>query len=304
MGASPAATFRDFKGIDNVDDPSRLHEGDERSGLTSLVEAENVDVDDRRMLSRRVGQVERLAGAPHSIWANKREDTCYFVEGTELKQFFDDNSSAVIRSGLTPGLEMSYVEINDFVVISNSQIIGKIKAGAYIEFGPPNARLHRVSPKPGHIVEVFQNRLLVAVGSRIYYSDSLKFHNFSDIKMYHQFNGYISMMKAVPGGVYVSDGEETFFLAGRDFTKPRKRTIADYKALNNTAVKIDGVNLALEGFNGDVILWLSEKGVCVGSSDGGFINLTKWIYSPGSSWNKGTGFFRDDKNQFITSIHD
>ena len=314
MALSPTIRFSQFKGINNIDDPIRLHEGNRVSGLTSLVEAENVDVDKKRMLSMRGGfSAPKVVGVIHSIWANENEDTCFFVEGTELKQLLSDYSTRVILSGLNSGLAMSYVEINDIVAITNSQIIGYIKDGEYSVFtlppissrgqGRQRTGRGKVAAKPGHLIESFQNRILVAIGDSIFYSDSMVLHSFDNRKNYHQFNGYISMIKAVTDGVYVSDSKNTYFLAGGDFAKPVRRKVADYMAFDSGAIKIEAEELQMEGLSGRAVLWMSEKGVCVGTDGGHFANLTKRVYSPGSAWNKAAGLFRKDKDQFITSIH-
>ena len=303
MALSPTLRFSQFKGINNVDDPIRLHEGNKVSGITSLIEAENVDVDDKRMLSRRDGFLTpRVAGITHSIWSNENEDICFFVEGTELKQLFSDDTTVVVKTGLTPGLGMNYVEINNVVVVTNNQFIGYIEDGTYKEFTAPT-NYGKVPAKPGHLIEVFNNKLLVAIGDSIYFSDSMMLNQFDDKKGYHQFHGVISMIKAVSDGVYISDSKNTYFLAGGDFAKAQQRKVADYLAFNDGAVKIEAEELALEGFSGRAILWLSEKGFCVGTDGGHFANITKRVYSPGSNWNKGAGIFRKDKGQYIISIH-
>ena len=74
-------------------------------------------------------------------------------------------------------------------------------------------------------------------------------------------------------------------------------------AFDNGAVKIEAEELALEGFSGRAILFASEKGICIGTDGGHFANITKWVYSPGSSWNRGAGLFRKDKGQYIVSLH-
>jgi hypothetical protein len=303
MALSPTLRFRQFKGINNVDDPVRLHEGNKVSGLTSLVEAENVDIDSRRMLSRRDGMLApRYVGVVHSIWSNENEDICFFVEGTELKQLFSDDTTAVVKTGLTPELEMSYVEVNNIVVITNNQFIGYIQDGAYKDFIDPDGR-GKIRPIPGHLIETFQNKILVAVGSAIYFSDSMMLHNFDRRKNYHQFHGVISMIKAVKDGVYISDSKDTYFLAGGDFQKARADKVADYMSFNDGAIRLEGEELGLEGYSGKVIMWASEKGICVGADGGRFANITKLVYSPGSTWNRGAGLFRKDKKQYIVSLH-
>ena len=77
------------------------------------------------------------------------------------------------------------------------------------------------------------------MGDTIFYSDSMMLHHFDVRRNYHQFNGYISMIKAVSDGVYVSDSKNTYFLAGRDFAKSRLDKVADYMAFDNGAVKIE-----------------------------------------------------------------
>lgn len=316
MALSPTLRFSRFKGINNVDDPIRLHEGNKVSGLTSLVEAENVDIDSERMLSRRKGRLApTVAGNIYSIWSNENEDICLYMEGGGLRQLFSDDTNQGIGGGWGIGLLASYVEINDIVVISTTHKIGYFKDGRLYDnfdnFRSPLRNLRpaiphpigKSDPVPGHLVEIFQNRLLVASGSNIFFSDAMMIYDFDRHENYHQFHGVISMMKAVSDGVYVSDSKNTYFLAGGDFQKAQLKIVADYMAFGDTAIEIEGEELGLEGYSGKVIMWASEKGICVGAEGGRFANITKLVYSPGSTWKEGAGLFRKDKKQYIVSLH-
>ena len=315
MALSPTLRFRRLKGINNVDDPVRLHEGNKVSGLTSLVEAENVDIDSKRMLSRRKGFLApTVAGNIYSIWSNENEDICLYMQGGGLRQLFSDGTNQGLGGGWGIGLPASYVEINDIVVISTTQQIRFFRDGRLYDLETLKSPLvgqRPVTPKPkgkslpvsGHLIEIFQNRLLVASGSNIFFSDAMMIYDFDRERNYHQFHGVISMIKAVSDGVYVSDSKNTYFLAGGDFQKAKLKIVADYMAFGDTAIELEGEELGLDGYEGTVIMWASEKGICVGAEGGRFANITKLVYSPGSTWKEGTGLFRKDKKQYIVSLH-
>ena len=79
---------------------------------------------------------------------------------------------------------------------------------------------------------------------------------------------------------------------------PRQVKVADYSALEGSAVKVRGSRIG-EGMPGIVIIFTSEAGICIGSEDGRLINVTerKIDLPTGLS---GAGFYKDGK--YIVTI--
>jgi hypothetical protein len=112
---------------------------------------------------------------------------------------------------------------------------------------------------PGHLIEWFNGRLHVARGSEIWHSDAVYPGSTDERKNFKQLGGYISMMRAVKDGVYVSNSKETYFMAGLDPSEASLVKVADYPAILGSDVKIDGDHWAghlgqavLAFFNGDL----------------------------------------------------
>lgn len=93
----------------------------------SLREALNVDLDNDGIPRRRAGYTEVYSGSDiHSLWGDG--SLTMFVEGTELKRLFSDNSVSVLRTGLDVGRYVSYVEVNGDIYYSNNAQTGKLSA--------------------------------------------------------------------------------------------------------------------------------------------------------------------------------
>jgi hypothetical protein len=108
-------------------------------------------------------------------------------------------------------------------------------------------------------------------------------------------------MRAVKDGMFVSDGYKTYFMSGLDPQEFSLVKVADFPAIAGTDLKVDG-SLVGEGFSGDVIMWLSPEGLCVGGNQGFFKNLTGEYYVPPRT-DPGAAYLRKAKgsHQFIVS---
>lgn len=97
-----------------------------------LTEAVNVDIDDSGQLRRRRGQLRKVAGATHSLWA--KDDLCLYVKDGVMYRLYPDMSSVAVAAGL--GIErMSYVDANGRVYHSNGVIHAVLDAGRVRAWG-------------------------------------------------------------------------------------------------------------------------------------------------------------------------
>jgi hypothetical protein len=80
--------------------------------------------------------------------------------------------------------------------------------------------------------------------------------------------------------MFVSDGYKTYFMSGLDPEEFTLVKVADFPAIAGTDLKVDGSLVGAQGIAGDVILWLSSEGICVGGNQGFFKNLTQDYYVP------------------------
>lgn len=326
--------FSRFRGINNVDDPIRVYDKDQREagGHSSLVAATDVEVDPAQMLSQRKGYaITAATGDIHSIWSDD-QDICLFVEANTLKRLDTSYAKSDIRYGFGYN-PVSYVRVNDKVVVTDGVSIGYVESGIYNEFSSPDRALitgpnfvevdvrdpaadlstrwtaptvkhGKVPPMAGQLVEFSNGRLLIAKGNTLYYSDAYALNQFDLRYNYLQLPGHISMLISVEDGVYVSDNSKVYFIRGANLAEnPKLEKMSDYPAIPGSDTKIDGGLIGAEGFAGQAAMWLTNQGVCVGGNGGSFKNLTQKRYRPPTYGLRAASLFRKDKSQFLTSLY-
>ncbi|MCK5611048.1 hypothetical protein KAR91_54750 [Candidatus Pacearchaeota archaeon] len=298
MSLSPFFHFSRFRGINNVDDPVRLFDIDQReaAGSTSLAAATDVYIDETNMIVQREGYDRKATGDIHSMWSNG--SMCLFMEGTDLKSLDSDlTTKSVVRSGLTANRRTVFVDINRVIVFTNGEVIETIVGGVSNGPFPAVSKINKAVMDPGHLLEAYRGRLLVADGAIIHYSDVTQIGQTERSKNYIPLLGIITMMKAVKNGVYISDGQSTYFANGLDFKTASLEKIADYPALAGTAQYID------KGIKKDSVIWMSPEGICMGGPSGAFENITEDRYLPEELDAFGPALFRADTKQYITSLN-
>jgi hypothetical protein len=175
---------------------------------------------------------------------------------------------------------MNYVRPVDKIFLTNNNVIGYVEDGVYVDFTTPT-ETYKSLMKPGHLIEWFNGRLYVAQGGEVWFSDAVYPGSTDERKNFKQLGGYISMMRAVKDGIYVSNSKETYFMAGLDPGEAALVKVAGYPAVLGSDVKIDGDRLGRD-ISGRAVLWLSPLGICAGLDGGTFINLTQNFYRPTS----------------------
>lgn len=99
------------------------------AGLPLAVrEADNVDFDASGKVRRRAGYTLAAAGdRVHSGWSDPYLPWALYVDGPQIRAFHGDESTQAIVSGLSPGLPVSFVRVNDAVLWSNETECGAIR---------------------------------------------------------------------------------------------------------------------------------------------------------------------------------
>lgn len=264
-----------FGGVNNVLPPEVLGEYDDvrKPVLHRLTSALNVDIDDALGFAVREGFTEVLTSVPHSGWAVEGGNRAFFVEDGVLKEFL--GSSSVDLLTLSSNRAMSYTQVNEVVVFSNRDEIGYIDSAGAALFSTPTDQFKRATPA-GQALTFFNGSLWVANGDIVTRSDAYAIEQcderFCDIPL----PGQITLLHGVPsdvgGGLWVSYGNSTAFLrAGEEAFK----LIAPYGAILGTAVAAKAEWFGVEGFSENVVVWRSDRGVCIGDSNGRFANLSE-----------------------------
>jgi hypothetical protein len=291
-------------GANNIDPPESVGRPDPKS--RSLIYTEgtamvNIDPYEQGGGRRRRGAVMDMAGTnPHSGWSNGRE--AYFIEACALKRFWPGAGSEILAllSSDEPG---AFCQVNNLIVMSNGVDFHVIEGGRIApQFVPTDPFKVRMSP--GNILEFYNGRLYAALGNVLYCSDSLDTQGGIEQMDERQnvvavFASEITLVKRVIGGLFVSDGQETFFFGGQDpmlgdgFSQ---NCVLPYPAIPGTALTITGKQLGSDDIQGEVAMWASTKGACVGLPGGSVVNLSAEAFAP-QVGRRGAAIIREENGQ-------
>ena len=127
MATSPKPV-REFRGLNNVDDPIRL-------SLVWATQADNVDITSKNSLSRCKGFTQRTTNtALTGAYATKDLQRLYVVDSGVLKQVLPDLSFITLKSGLTSGA-YSFEEVNGVVYYTDGTTYGCIEPTGWRPWG-------------------------------------------------------------------------------------------------------------------------------------------------------------------------
>lgn len=278
--ANPITIFQGTNGLNTKIDPARLGK---KNNILDLAVAVDVEITDTGRISRRKGYTKQVSTAAHSLFCEGGD--CLFVSGSSLCQLHPDYSHSVVTT-VTPGLRMSYAQINGQTYFCNGKEKGIVRNGQYTAWekgtyvGPDSHRT-LVDPPTGTIVEYYRNRMYVVQKNVIWYSEPGAYGAFDLVRGFIMYPSDIRMVVAVDDGIYVSDSTTTYFLAGKTPMEFEQITLVHYPAIQWSESKFNG-QLSIDQYRGPAIrdgqgkaaMWLSEKGVCYGGP-GGFSNLTQ-----------------------------
>ncbi|MCK5012434.1 MAG: hypothetical protein KAS66_01320 [Candidatus Omnitrophica bacterium] len=301
MSRSPISIFSGTTGINNKVDPSRLR-FDPKTGIVDLAAAVNTDVDDTGRPSRRRG---RTATVRTEAWKNLFGCGSYGVgtKGDALCVIESGLSYTAIRN-INASAKMSYVRDTDgeqdVVYYTNGHENGKIinKVSYAWSVGEKTSETKEFSAAPiGHLIEK-RKRMFIAQDNILWYSEP----NSNDLYRlgtnHFRFMSRTRMVQAVAGGLWVSDSDAIYFLGGEinpsNMEMPLQEKMADYPVSRGTGVKVPGSKIGDEGLSGIVVMFTTNKGVCIGTRDGQLINATERKIDLPSSLT-GAGLYKDGK---------
>jgi hypothetical protein len=223
------------------------------------------------------------------------------VTASSLQIINLDGSTTTIRSDLTPGLAMNYVEVAGQVWYSNGQVLGFVENRANGSL-PAITKTGGSRMPAGTLIEYYEELLYTIQGGRATYSEPWDFGRTSRSKNFLQFPGQITMWKAVKDGIYCSFAQQTVFLSGRKPSEFIVVPVADYAAIPGTSVKFDASLVSSNTpLQGDAVYWCTEKGPCVGFAGGQMISygLTKLALVSGVA---GTSVIRKTAKGFHQAL--
>ena len=282
--SNPINVFKGSSGINTKVDPVRLKFNPE-TGVSELAACVNCDIDDTGRLSRREGYA---ASARTESWHSLFGCGNYGigVTGNALCIIEHDMSYAPIRN-VMPSAHMSYCKTfdgkKDIVYYTNSFVNGriwdKISYSWPIEtyVGAPTRKTFFAAPI-GHLIEVRNLRMFMAQNNVLWYSEPGSYGLWRMAADYFLFPSRLRMVQATTGGLWISDSDSIWWLAGEimptAMEMPVQVKMADYPAIKGTATKVSGSKVG-EGISGMVVVFATTKGLCIGTGDGQLINLTE-----------------------------
>ena len=299
--------FTGTSGINNKHDPARLR-FNTKTGVSDLAACVNCEIDDTGRIARRNGFT---ATSRTEAWKNLFGCGSYGVgtKGNALCVIEENLDYTAIRN-ITEGARMSCVKDSDgdqdVIYYCNGHETGKIINKLSYEWtvGTRTSDTKKFADPPiGHLIEK-RNRMFIAQDNTLFYSEPNSCSLFRPGTNYFRFNGRIKMVQAVDSGMWVSDSEAIYFLGGEispmSMEMPLQKKMADYCAIEGTETKVPGSIIGEEGLLGIVILFATNAGICIGTSDGTLLNISERKLALPSGLS-GSGLYKDGK--YIVTIN-
>lgn len=143
--------------------------------------------------------------------------------------------------------------------------------------------LHKTPPPPGQLLETWNGRAIVGVGSFLLYSDPFRYERFDPIRQSIPFDSAVTMFAALGRAAFVVGTENGIYRFDGDIATSTMTRIAGHGAILGASTVIDGA-MAGEGAQQELLaLFVSPQGLCTVGSTGGVTNLTAKRYAPPQS---------------------
>lgn len=139
-------------------------------------------------------------------------------------------------------------------------------------------------------LEYYKGRIFGASGNFVYFTSALRYRLSDLSKNFYSFESPVTMIKAVPDGLYIADSEATYWFSGGDTDEPGKyvrRQVLPYSVTPGTGINIP---------NSTDVAWLSTRGWCVGSAGGKATNHMEGNVVPSQTYESGAALFREQNS--------
>ena len=302
--------FKGSSGLDTKADPARL-KFSSKTGISALAACMNIECDDTGRISRRKGfTATDRTEAWHSLFSCGAY--ALGVSGNALAVLEADMSKTNIRN-VTTGAKMSYVRDTDgeqdVIYYCNGYEQGKIinklsYSWTTDDYVGATSRKELYSPPLGHLLVTRSLRMFIAEGSILWYSEPGALSQFRLAANFFGFSSRIKMIQEIDAGLIVSDSESIYLLQGEIAPAlnemPEQIKLANYPAIENTAVKVPGSMFGKEGVAGIGVMFTSTAGICFVSAEGQLVNITERKIDLPSALS-GASLYRD--GHYITTIN-
>lgn len=155
----------------------------------------------------------------------------------------------------------------------------------------------------GSCIAVLNGRTLVGAGEFVVYSDPYLPERCDPVRQNYRFEKPVKLLAPVEGGVFVGTDNQIVFLSGADIAGASKVEVADYGAIPGTLDYVDGGKIDGKLAGQKVAMFASQKGVCIGTKAGGFINMTLNRYTyPAAIRGAGVVRLQEGNSRFIVAM--
>lgn len=302
---SALTIVKSFLGLNNTV-PQQNVPFDFETGQIQLAESVNVKFNKAGRPERRFGSGLLTGGEFHSLWSWKNQ-YCYVAETTDLYQVGTDLGLTGIRSGLS-GDRISYVWTPLGIYYANGTDRGILKENASFTWNmgekarQADPRYYTGPPARLKHLEFFSSCMFGSVDNVIWRSVSNQYDLYRRSMAWNQVPGAIRMLKAVAGGMYISDDKKTYFAQGNDPQEWTRRTVMEVPAMEWSVVP-ELVSPKLIGQEGDDgwACWVSADGLVFGSPAGNIIQPTEEMIEMPTGFQNGAAVIRGDN--IIYNLH-
>lgn len=293
--------FGKFLGLYDLDTPPNYSAIRIQSGPDSilLAKADNVNISNSYKVSRRSGRKLVLPGV-QSIYSDGK--VILGVLGGNLVQITPATNTPWpyhLIAGNVGTRPMSYCSAWNRIYFTNGLVIGKIVDGqAYTIAAISDPPFRRPLP-PGTIIEAYRNRLYLARGRQIFFTDPRTPEHYDERRAGLQFSSEITMVKSVNDGLYISTKDQVSCFTGNspdDFTR---HIVSGSGAIPGTPSKTHDVLIGGKNYN-TAVFWRSLAGIFFGSEETQTTNMTETRMKPlGSAINGAGAFIAGQSNRYI-----
>lgn len=134
------------------------------------------------------------------------------------------------------------------------------------------------TPSAGKYLCYHRGCIYYAKDKYVHYTEPTQYHLENKRSNWYPFPSEVKMVASVLDGLFVSDEERTYFIAAGDGKEmPDLETVSDFPAIACTPAYIHSTDLEDERVEevGQLVVWPSPEGICVGTPRGKVINLTE-----------------------------
>jgi hypothetical protein len=161
---------------------------------------------------------------------------------------------------------MRYLQLNNRVYYANGHETGFIENGSNNSwvmgtyYGPETDRQF-VDPPLGSRLAFHGGSIWVTQGGVAWHSEPFGFNWFDLARNFLPFEGEIRMFRPVTSGIFVSLEDKTLFIEGTlSNDMKRRRTVANYPAIEDTDVELDASKIGSDYTGGDLCR-IAHRGV-------------------------------------------